>query len=64
MMMNAWKAISEVSPTASSEVKESLARCARRSPLPASSRNAQSTAVAPNSPSSSPMTAKMKSDSS
>ena len=60
-MMNAWTPRMVVSPAASSFSKSFVVRRAVRMPAPTSSTNAASTAVAPISPSSSPMEEKMKS---
>ena len=60
-LMTAWLAIHVVIPTASRLPKRSGARVAARSPNQARAKNATRSMTAPNRPSSSPTTEKMKS---
>lgn len=61
MFMSAWATTMAVSPPAMSLPNGSFASMAIRMPAYANTRNASTTTAVPTSPSSSPMTAKMKS---
>ena len=62
MFRKAWALMVSVAPTPSSIPKRSAAREETRRPRTANRKNPASTAAAPTSPSSSPITEKMKSE--